>query len=557
VSENIFASWSPDKIDAAILQARGQLAQALLAEDRLEEAFLEFHFCITGNEASPYVRYLWLPEFLAAYRERRAVMLECHRGAGKSYFLPIWVLFVIWMNPVGSTQFIRLNNDVALETDKAFVSIIEINPGWKAVAPWLVPDEKRGWSADGRNFWDNRVDYGEWTRKCFADHGTEPNLLCAGITSGSIIGKHPSNGQYFDDIHDIGNTRSAKEMKEIADVVEQNVVPTWTRPGKPPIVGCACTLWDEKDAYHVMLKTGIFRHIKTPIFVYEEDQTILVNGQKIDVHWIKDTPVEEDITGRKIKSLWHAGYPANVIRDLQERNPVYFPKMFLCDLGAAKGRVLKKEWLAEYPADQIQANWPTYIGIDFASTEDKLQKRDTDYFALSIWRAIPGGGAVLVGGTRVRLGSQEAVEKTKAIAKMQSNLSIVGVEKWGKGEVFLNQLLFSSNLPIVPYPLQGAPVKSKGQRFQGGLAPLFTTGRAWVSSVHDDFINQFVEEWISWDGSKTASGHDDCLDAAYWGAMAAQGHLMPKTEEANIPNQNMRSLKRERTRKALSFGDMK
>lgn len=551
------ANLTPEKIDAALLQQRAQLATAYLKRGDLAKAFEHFHFCITGMEISPYVRHIWLPEFIWAYENNRAVMLECHRSAGKSYFMPIWVLFLTWIRPVGSTQFVRISDGVATETDKSFVTIIEKNPGWKMIAPNIVPDPK-GWSSDGRNLWDNTVDYGEWTRLTYADHGTEPSLLCAGITSGSIIGKHPSNGQWFDDLHDEVNTRSAKEMQQIVDVIEKNLSFTWIRPGKKkPTLGCACTFWSEKDGYHAMLRTGLFKHVTTPIFVYEDDQNIKVNGEKIPVTWLGDTPTELDLFGKRIRSLWHDGYPASDIRDFQERYPVYFPMMFLCDLDAAKGRVLKREWLAEFPAEKIGANWPTYIGIDFASTEDRIRNKDTDFFALSIWRAVPGGGAVLVGGFRDRLGSQEAIDKTRAIANMQNNLAIVGVEKWGKGEVFLNQLLFSSNLPIIPYPLQGAPVRSKGQRFQSGLAPLFTTGRAWISDVHDDFIDSFIGEWISWDGGKTSTGHDDCLDGAYWGAMAAQGHLMPKTSGNDLPNgADSKTINQQKTRKALSFGDM-
>lgn len=548
------AVLTPAQIDAALLELRAQEAKRALAADDLFNAFKHFHYCITSIEVSPYAEFIWLPEFIIAYRESTAVMLECHRSAGKTFFMIIWVLFLIWIRPIGSTQYIRISDAVATETDKAVAIIVEQNPGWKMICPHVVPDEKKGWSSEGRNFWDNTVEYGEWTRRTFADHGTEPSLLCAGVTSGSIIGKHPSNGQWFDDLHNEKNTRSALEMQAIVDSVEKDIAATWTRPGaKKPMVGCACTFWSEKDAYHAMLRTGLFRHIKTPMFVYEEKQVISVNGKDIDVTWLGKTPVEDDFYGRKIRSLWHKGYPASEIRSLQKRNPVYFPMMYLCDLSAAKGKVLKREWLAEYPHEKIMNNWPTYFGIDFASTEDKLQKKDTDFFTIGIWKGLPGGGAVLVGGVRIRIGSQEAVLKTKGVASQHPNLAVVAVEKWGKGEVFKDQMLYSSNLPIVPYPLAGTPVRSKGQRFADGLAPLFTSGRAWISDVHDEFIECFIEEWISWDGSKTATGHDDCLDGAYWGAMAAIGHLMTATDDTEAAPRS-RSQKRDATRKALSFG---
>jgi hypothetical protein len=98
----------------------------------------------------------------------------------------------------------------------------------------------------------------------------------------------------------------------------------------------------------------------------------------------------------------------------------------------------------------------------------------------------------------------------------------------------MDMLLYSTKLPIVPLPYAGLPVKSKGQRFEkeGGLAPMFVDGRLWVSSQpvgRDaiDFIDQFTNEWIGWDGTQSKTGNDDCLDAVYWAAYAAAGHLMP------------------------------
>jgi hypothetical protein len=111
----------------------------------------------------------------------------------------------------------------------------------------------------------------------------------------------------------------------------------------------------------------------------------------------------------------------------------------------------------------------------------------------------------------------------------------VGVEKWGKGEEFKNQLVYGTNLPIIPCPYKGSPVKSKGQRYQNGLAPMFTTGRMWVSDVKNAFVRAFEDEWIGWDGGKSRTGHDDCLDGVYWCAYIAQSHLMPTVDRNDLP----------------------
>jgi hypothetical protein len=344
---------------------------------------------------------------------------------------------------------------------------------------------------------------------CVTDHLGEPSILVAGITSGDIIGKHPSNGMYFDDLLNTKNTSSQREGQAIVDIFESDIIPTWTRPGGHPTLGVACTLWHEKDVYHRMLATGLFKHVKTPIYELDETSDIIFHGQRI-------------------RPTWPEFYPLEVIEQLWAVNPVQFPRMYLCDLSGMKGRVLKREWLHEYPAEKVDRSWPVYFGIDFASTEDKLRDKDRDYFALAIVSAIPGGGVVVTGGFRDKISTGEAQAKVVELAAQYPSLQWVGVEKWGKGEEFKTLLLNSTQLNIMPLPYEGSPVRSKGERFegQGGLAPLFTTSRAWISDVKDDFLLAFEEEWVSWDGGRTSSGHDDTLDAVYWACVVSQQYLM-------------------------------
>jgi hypothetical protein len=142
--------------------------------------------------------------------------------------------------------------------------------------------------------------------------------------------------------------------------------------------------------------------------------------------------------------------------------------------------------------------------------------------------------------------------KVESLAAMYYPVAI-GVEKWGKGEEFKNQLIYSTSLPIIPLPLQGAAVRSKGQRFETGLAYWFSNGRMWLNDVKDDFLKAFIEEWISWDGGlqKSRTGHDDTLDAMYWLGEISLGHLMQETRAGhNEP-------KRERSNPLAGIGKFK
>lgn len=506
------------------------------------DGFCAYYECKFKREAPPAVRFLWAPEYVDAYTNHTGILVEGHRGSGKSTFLITWIEYLTGKRPVGSSQIIRINQQQAGEADELISATIEFNPAWHKCFPNVVPDKDKGWSVSGRFVKDLEVcgndnqGYGTWTAMCASDHLAEPSFLCSGITSRDFIGKHPSNGQYYDDLHDEGNTRSAREMQEIVDIIEKNIVPTWTRPDARPVLGVACTLWSPRDGYHALLRTGMFKHIKTPIYVPADEPSIQVGDSRLEPHWIRNYPIEE-LDGQKIIPMWDK-YGVDTIRQLKKQNPVYFGLMYLCDLQSVQGKVLKEEWLHEFPVEKLNASYPVYFGIDFASTEDKLKDKDRDYFALAVLQALPWGGSVIIDGFREHLGFFEAVERVKLFATRYPTLVTVGVEKWGSGEKFKEALLYNSTLPVVPFPFEGAPVRSKGQRYQNELAPMFVDGRLWMPDVKKQFHEHFKQEWITWDGGKTVTGHDDCIDAVYVACGVAQSHLMPRVVEPSLNVQN-------------------
>lgn len=509
------------------------LAEKVRNSDVSVEGFCAWYEMKFRREVPPIVEFIWCPEYVDAYKNHTGVLVEGHRGSGKSTFLITWVEYLTGKRPVGSSQFIRINAQQAGEADEAISSTIEFNPAWNECFPNVVPDKDKGWSIAGRFVKDldicgvNNEGYGQWMAMCASDHLAEPSFLCSGITSRDFIGKHPSNGQYYDDLHDESNTRSVREMQEIVDIIEKNIIPTWTRPDSRPVLGVACTLWNPKDGYHALLRTGLFKHVKTPIYVPADNPRIQVGERWVEPHWIQKYPIGE-LDGQKIIPMWDK-YGLETIADLKKRNPVYFGLMYLCDLQSIQGKVLKEEWLHEFPVEKLMPSFPIYFGIDFASTEDKLKDKERDFFALAVLAALPWGGSVIIDGFREHLGFFEAVERVKLFASRYPTLVTVGVEKWGSGEKFAEALLYNSSLPIVQFPFQGAVVRSKGQRYQNELAPLFVDGRLWITDVKKPFHEHFKQEWITWDGGKTATGHDDCLDAVYVGCGVAQSHLMPIT----------------------------
>jgi hypothetical protein len=174
------------------------------------------------------------------------------------------------------------------------------------------------------------------------------------------------------------------------------------------------------------------------------------------------------------------------------------------------------------------------MAVDFASTPDRLRDGKRDYLALAIGVGVPGVGVVLVDGVRDHMSTEAGLNLMKEKSALYPSLQAIGIEKYGKGEEFFNLCRAQLGVKVFPCPLQGTANISKGQRYQGvgGLEHWFYNSRAWIADVHTPFIEHFIEEWIGWDGEKTRTGHDDCLDAVYWLLYVSQQHLaMPPMGE--------------------------
>lgn len=158
------------------------------------------------------------------------------------------------------------------------------------------------------------------------------------------------------------------------------------------------------------------------------------------------------------------------------------------------------------------------MGVDYASTADKLHGERRDYFAVAIGRALPGGGMVLVDGFRDHVSQGEAEHKVRALAAQYPTTTMIGVESAGKGEEFFHLLLRTSLLPLTPKHPGGS---SKGERFERGMAPLFESGRVWIADVETPFLRAFRDEWLAW----PRSPHDDTLDAVFWMLNAGKDYV--------------------------------
>lgn len=443
--------------------------------------FETFYTLVHGRDLPVHARE-WIDGVYAARKKGKGVVIEAFRGSTKTTTLTVtFAVFRIGQEPHTSNLLIQVGEDSAHDNSSLIADIIENNPAWKAIFPHVVPDKSKGWGANGYEVMRSDIGYAEWRRMNSARH--EPTFLGLGRTSRSIIGKHPTGVLIIDDIDDENTTRSDRELSKTLSLLKGTIFPTMV-PDKTWTIFVG-TPWVNNDTIGYAKSTGEFLKFKTPVFDGED------------------------------KPVWPEKFDEKEI-EKQRRlaGELEFARMFLLDLTAAEGVNLKREWLHDYPYIEIGDSWPVVMGVDYASTADKLKDKDRDYFALAVGRLIPGGGVVLVDGIRGRVSQGEAEALVRSWAANYPTTALIVIEKLGKGEEFYYQLLSNTRMPIFPAT---AGNKSKGERFQKQMAPLFQFSRAWISNAASSFLNRFRKEWVQW----PLCDHDDVLDATYYMILGA------------------------------------
>lgn len=485
-----------DKLVDELTQAeRLILRHAILVQKARKfnaDGFAAFFELLMGMKLPSHQRQAIDASF-KAYSKGKGIVIEMFRGAAKTtVFNTALSCFLIGHFPTKSGFLIQVGDDISRDNSSAVAHHIENNPGFEAVFPHIVPDKDRGWGANGYFVKRDDISRPEWTMELAGNK--DPTFVGMGYKSRAIIGKRPY-WLILDDINDENNTSSEREAIKVETILTGTIFPAANMADFIVVIG---TPWNENDALHYCLATKEFDHIKIPV-VTEEGYT-----------WPEKFGAEEVEKQRNL-----AG-------------EIEFARMFLLDLEKTKGLVLKKEWLNFWPNEQINQDWPVFIGIDFTSTEDPT-KRNVDYFALAVGRAIPGKGLVIEDGLRARLSQADAEGKVIAWCAKYPTLHQVGVEAIITGRMFYNNLLNNAEMRasgIVLYPVTFN--KSKGYRFEKVMAPLFQRSRVFISDANNNFLRAFRDEWVNWQGDALEDMyHNDTLDAVYAMLVAAEPFVTP------------------------------
>ena len=476
------------------------------------KAFFEFMHIIPMHLMGSY----WVDEAFEHHAEKKGSLVQVHReGSKTTIFSKFFFAFFIGHHPELSNMVTRINDNKANETTQAVANIIEFDPRWKQVFPHIVPDKQKGWGADGYEVKRNDIPYEEWS-KIKTELLPDPSFVGYGYKSGSIIGSRVNGLFVGDDVHDEINTSSARQLQRVIK---------WYTDTLSPVFMEECwkiwnyTPWLTNDLYAYLETTGNYELCKTPLLVEIDKE-----DPKAEL-WPEDFRVP--LSGQYYYRYWPEAWSWDRINEKYgDAGPIGFARMFMLDLEATKGIKLKAEWLHKYPANDIDPSWPVFMGIDYASTWDKLKHRDRDYFALAVARVIPGGGIVIIDGVRRHVSKGEAIQIAHSYANMYPTYQLIGVESIGGGKEFYNDLLLSRDiggkiLKLFEIPYHG---KSKGWRFEEWLAPRCLSARIWFSNVENEFLRVFYDEWLTYDNGQ----FDDTIDSIYMCALAAEGFLPSK-----------------------------
>ena len=492
-------------------------AKAMVREDS-PDGFRVFYELVRHRPLPRHCRE-WVAALYAAREQDMFFGAEAFRGSTKTTTLTeTFTAYRIGLEPHKSNLFVQGDDKQAAKHSGNVADIITRNPSWRLFFPNVIPDEAKGWGAQG--YWvidkDREADWQQLRAK-------DPTLVGVGYTDTVLTGSHPTGLLAIDDINTDKNTRSDARNIEVNSILTDTLYPITEDPG---LWHTFCqTPWTRNDALALAKGTGVYRWVKTPVMRICDKKD---EGAKyIEV-------ADEGIVSYSVwaKPAWPEKFgPERIAKAYRKSGAKGFAKAYMLDLKSAEGMNLKREWLHDFPAERIGSTWPAYIGIDYASTSDHLRDKERDYFGLAVTRGMPGGGLVIQDGIRERLSRGEAEAKVRAYAYMYPTLVNIGVEMDGKGEEFYNQLASIGTLPVIPLRTQG---RSKGFRFESVMAKHFEFSRVWVSDGATPFLTTFRDEWVSWDG--TQKTHDDTLDAVYYALASAGLFLIPTEASTDVPS---------------------
>jgi hypothetical protein len=463
-------------------------------------SFAAFYRYMTGGPLPKHCRK-WIDTIYEGKATDKATLTFAFRGSWKT--TTISILFVAYRmgKEPQKTNLILQNNDAkGQRTTLAIANIIERDPKWKDCFPNVVPDKGNGWGAQGYWIKDDSVSPEEWQRDTVID--SDPSLLGLGISSGSVIGMHPTGVLDMDDIHDEKNTVSELERSKVVKVLTDTILPMIVPDGEKEEgqqletwILAVGTPWHEDDAYHYMQETGEFLFCFTPLLfpVDEVAEGAIYFEHKKLIGWYR--------------LGWPERCPPKVVRLFYNlAGHRGFGRMYLLSLAASNELGIP---FHSFPNEEIPKG-PIYGGVDYASVIEirgkVMDAKNRDKFAF-YWGVItPKQTLVIIDGIVGHFTQLQSEGHVNAIETFYLDYQTTGVEMNGKGEEFFAVRSRNPNASMFPYWVQGR----KPDRLEKDLAPWIENGRILISDADTHALN-FLRKALT----EFPHGNMDCLDAVY------------------------------------------
>ena len=476
----------------------------VVQESDSPRSFAAYYRYMTGVTLPRHARK-WIDTIYEGKSRDMATLTFAFRGSWKTTTISILFTSYRMGKEPWKTNLVLTNNDASGQNiTLAIANIISLDPKWKDVFPGVKPDKSNGWGAQGYWIRDHDMTEEEWARKTSIQK--DPSLLGLGISSGSVIGKHPTGVLLLDDIHDEKNTISMTERSKVVKILTDTIMPmivpdgtkeegeqleTWTLAVGTP--------WHEEDAYHYMRETGEFLFCFTPL-LYPTSETaedaVYFEHKKL-VGWYR--------------LGWADRCPPKVIKSFYNLSGHRgFGRMYLLSLVASNELGIPYH---AYPEETVKAEmheYPMYGGVDYASVIEirgkVMDAKNRSKFAVYWGYVTPMQSLVIVDGIVGHYTQLQSENNVHALQNRYLKYQMTGVEMNGKGEEFFSLMARHPEVVMFPFWVQGR----KPERLESQLAPWIELGKILINDKDSDALN-FLRKALA----EFPHGNLDVLDALY------------------------------------------
>lgn len=484
------------------------------------DGFSAFYWLVHGNPLPKHASR-WIEHLYGAKGDGyEGSVVWCWRGSWKSTTIGVtFTAFRMGKNPELTNMVVMANDDSADKVTGAIAQIIENNPAWKWVFPFVEPDRDRGWGAEGYWVKDTRYTKEQWAM--MNARVIDPSLVAGGYNSSRLIGKHPTGMLLIDDIHDEKNSDSERARQHVVKVMSDTILPMAVRDEGGRLmtwIVAIGTPWADDDALHYLRNTGVFAFLNIPVMrPAKEGRGVYCDGRN------RNGAIFNDLMG-----WWHLEWPERfsietLVSERAKAGMRGFARMFRMDLEAAKGEGLRYH---SFPHEMIDLHWPMYGGADLAFTVKESVKVDPgrDKFSHAYGARHPLGKIVVVDGVIEQCTQGQAEVHLRKAQDMFPSWNYTLLEGDGLGETFFVSLVMRN--PGLRVRMDKTKGKSKRYRQEQEMGPWLESGRVVISDADTPYLNALRKALDDF-----PDGNNDIRDGLYWLCRTMPDVLVQPNEE--------------------------